>query len=1265
MPQPFEYKVSRETGRKVLKISYEGVPYTPSIEDDATCMAQVFDILAEVGEVDQIVFVQQEEYTYEHEQVRLLREIFDVWIKLVRKENILDFTKFTDGACQRFFPAWHDFLQSTVTRRIKEDPIGAYVQLKRRIIEEEIKEKKPLSPQYSVCAEPFITLLRHAAEELERTTLIKLCQPHLPGWKVGDRALYRQFFRPAIRPYFMYTKLTTAFPAGAEEIDSYKIAEGADVLILKVPADIRPRYHVILPEFKLSSEKYALLTQAREVMAEHRPTREEFIDPERTRGIFYSIEKDLLADLAKEKGLNLSYDEIEELAKILVRYTIGFGAIEILLSDKNIQDIVVNAPLGVSPISIIHSDYNECRTNITPSMKEGESWATKLRLISGRPLDEANPVLDTDLKVPGSRARVAAIQVPLSPSGIAYAFRRHRDASWTLPLFIDNGMLTSLAAGVLSFLVDGARTMLIAGTRSSGKTSLLGALMVEISRNSRVITIEDSVAGDCRIVVSQDGRMQKTTIGELIDKLIEDYGAENKFGREVVKNILDIEVFAVDSKGKQKLARASSFIRHRTEKNIFEIETATGRKIKVTEDHSLFGIGEKSVLKEVKIKDLKIGEFLTVPRILSFDNKPQATINLLEHIDKLKGCYIFGPQIKEVVIEKWDIIKTLAKERGYAKSAYSAWKRNAIMPVEILAQMHLPLDPNKLKIKAKAQSKALPAIIQLDKELLTFIGLWLADGCYDKCSVIVSACEPEERQLVKNFAKKFNLETKLHSDKFSLMINSKVLKQIMQEVLDLKGNAYTKKIPNWVYNLSKEQIAYVLRGIFSGDGCAGDKEIAIPLASEQLLADIQTLLLAFGIIFRKRNKQRPDKTFNASISATKFLQIFKKEIGFLQASKNKKLDTLCSRVSTHDTSDIIPLSQHVKAELCLVCDQFNKYDYLTRQNNIGREHLAEITSSIEDFSLLNPLKFLAESDILWDRIVNIKKIKNNGYVYDISVPEYENFVCENILAHNTLELPVAQLRGLNYDIQSLKVRSVITPTEAEVPADQGIRTSLRLGDSALIVGEVRSTEALALWEAMRVGALAKVVAGTIHGDSPYGVFDRVVNDLKVPKTSFKATDIIVVCNPVTSPSGLERWKRVVQISEVRKFWEEDPLREKGFADLFTYDAKEDKLIPNPALTEGESEIIKAIGGRVREWAGNWPAIWENIQLRAKIKQAIVDTARKTGDRNMLEADFVVAANDQFHKISSLIAEEVGYTEPNRVYSEWENWLKDEIKKRGK
>jgi len=220
-----------------------------------------------------------------------------------------------------------------------------------------------------------------------------------------------------------------------------------------------------------------------------------------------------------------------------------------------------------------------------------------------------------------------------------------------------------------------------------------------------------------------------------------------------------------------------------------------------------------------------------------------------------------------------------------------------------------------------------------------------------------------------------------------------------------------------------------------------------------------------------------------------------------------------------------------------------------------------------------------------------------------------------------------------------------------------------MGDSCLIVGEVRSTEASALYEAMRVGALANVVAGTIHGDSPYGVYDRVVNDLKVPKTSFKATDIIIVANPIKSADGLHRWRRVTQITEVRKHWENDPLLESGFSDLMKYDPKNDMLEPSKDVINGDSDVLKAIAGNVKEWASDWDAVWGNIMLRANIKKMLLDYSLKLKKPELLEADFVINANDIFHRLSDKVDEEVGFLDSKKILSGWEEWLKQQVKKK--
>jgi hypothetical protein len=265
-----------------------------------------------------------------------------------------------------------------------------------------------------------------------------------------------------------------------------------------------------------------------------------------------------------------------------------------------------------------------------------------------------------------------------------------------------------------------------------------------------------------------------------------------------------------------------------------------------------------------------------------------------------------------------------------------------------------------------------------------------------------------------------------------------------------------------------------------------------------------------------------------------------------------------------------------------------------------------------------------------------------------------------VTLEDTLELPVEQLRTLKYNIERLKTRSVITHVETEMPAEEALRTALRLGDSALVVGEVRSSEARALYEAMRIGALSNIVAGTIHGESAYGVFDRVVNDLDVPKTSFKATDIIPIVKMLRSADGLHRFRRMTEITEVRKEWEKNPLKEGGFVNLMEYSGKEDALKPTETLLNGESAIIRRISSSVREWHGDWDAVWENINLRAKIKDTTVRYADQLKRPELLEAEWVVRSNERFHLIQEAVRKETGIPEARRVYAEWLAWYRDSL-----
>lgn len=169
-----------------------------------------------------------------------------------------------------------------------------------------------------------------------------------------------------------------------------------------------------------------------------------------------------------------------------------------------------------------------------------------------------------------------------------------------------------------------------------------------------------------------------------------------------------------------------------------------------------------------------------------------------------------------------------------------------------------------------------------------------------------------------------------------------------------------------------------------------------------------------------------------------------------------------------------------------------------------------------------------------------------------------------LVIEDTPELPVTQLQADRRDVQSLVTSQGDGPG---LPADETLRTALRLGESALVVGEVRGEEAAVLYEAMRVGAGGSAVLGTIHGDGGEDVRERVVSDLDVPASSFATTDLVVTMG--TFDDDGERGRRVAAIEEVV-----DHGGEPGFEALYRLD--EGRLQSTDRLERGNSELLAAL-----------------------------------------------------------------------------------------
>lgn len=113
-----------------------------------------------------------------------------------------------------------------------------------------------------------------------------------------------------------------------------------------------------------------------------------------------------------------------------------------------------------------------------------------------------------------------------------------------------------------------------------------------------------------------------------------------------------------------------------------------------------------------------------------------------------------------------------------------------------------------------------------------------------------------------------------------------------------------------------------------------------------------------------------------------------------------------------------------------------------------------------------------------------------------------------LTVEDTLELPSDNMRRMGYKVQSILVDERIEGSSLS-RANEALRVSLRLGESAIVLGEVRGEEAKTLYESMRTGRAGSSIMGTIHGDCAMSVYERVVHDIGISPETFMATDVLI------------------------------------------------------------------------------------------------------------------------------------------------------------
>lgn len=474
----------------------------------------------------------------------------------------------------------------------------------------------------------------------------------------------------------------------------------------------------------------------------------------------------------------------------------------------------------------------------------------------------------------------------------------------------------------------------------------------------------NSVTGDQEILLVHNGKTIRTKIGEFVDGWIEMHGETRDDGKEFAdlsKASQSLQCFTVDENFRVIRADVGKLIRHKLGEELYEVETQEGRKIKITKDHNVFVLNDHGELEAVPVCALSGKSLIAAPRSLHSGSQHELQVVNL------------APYLKDLFAQGVDSGGNIV--------------------------IH-----NHPEIKV-------PVNFPISDEVLRIVGMWLADGSFDRrgSGNMEIACGNDEEclEVIESFTTAHNVNYDVRGQaQVSVRIMSKTLANIFKLALGLSGNSYTKRVPAWVFGLSPRQIALLLQGYASGDGCVTGKQIRWTTASLGLAEDIRTLFLLVGInssvFFENFPKEGKRSSFKTSlsginhgiISSKEDVESFIERVGFLQSYKNKRAFEAAGLLKK-SSMRVVPRIRLLK--------KWGIRSKTWYKNPSLRAHIVSSQlEKVKDASDLERLRNICDGDINFLRVKKVRRINPEPqYVYDLSVPGYERFICSNLLVHNT------------------------------------------------------------------------------------------------------------------------------------------------------------------------------------------------------------------------------------------------------------------------
>ncbi|MDG5776101.1 LAGLIDADG family homing endonuclease [Haloarculaceae archaeon H-GB1-1] len=492
------------------------------------------------------------------------------------------------------------------------------------------------------------------------------------------------------------------------------------------------------------------------------------------------------------------------------------------------------------------------------------------------------------------------------------------------------------------------------------------------------------VSGDTNVTLADGTNVE---IRELVESNLDD----PKPVDDGVYDDVDFEVPSMQPDGSIDFQRATKVWKREAPDELYRITTATGREVTVTPSHPLFVQSDGRYVSK-RADELTEGDFVATPRRIQTDG-----------MNSLDVPYREANSFNAIRLELPDAwTPELARLLGY-----------------IVAEGY---------VEQREDHTGFVSITNNDEEILedareTMEGLNL--------NVTRRMSHPE----------KDASELMCSSGEFVSFLHG------LEERLLAKSDA--QRVPKALLRAGSTIQREFLRAFIDAEGHVSNtqREVSVASTSRELLEDVRTMLLSFGIT--SQLKTRANGSYRLRISGSRF-ERYRQKIGFITQRKSEAAAEY-GDTESNSNLDVIPnigsMLRRLRESLGLTQAECGlprtTYQHYERgDRNPSRSSLQSVIESFKDRASqlqqtkssvpgftdgggsetlrrdIQRLESLTNGDVQWDKIESIKRHKpEDEWVYDLEVEETHNYLTNGIVSHNS--------QMISY-IQNIAPRSVYT-----------------------------------------------------------------------------------------------------------------------------------------------------------------------------------------------------------------------------------------------